>query len=153
MSEFLNEDPAIPVGRLGQRGWGGGSGVIAEDAIGIPFDVTFILGQGEGGESVEGLLLSWLSLSICSCSLVTFVSIADNCSSLSTGRWVWEVMVSRQSRLSEVSTLDIAMLSLSARPLLFARTLLALWSSQVLRSDMALSTSFLMVWMIRSWDL
>ena len=126
MSEFLNEDPAIPVGRLGQRGWGGGSGVIAEDAIGVPFDVTFILGQGEGGESVEGLLLSWLSLSICSCSLVTFVSIADSCSSLSTGRWVWKVMVSRQSRLSEVSTLDIAMLSLSARPLLLARTFLAL---------------------------
>ena len=126
MSEFLNEDPAIPAGRLGQRGWGGGSGVIAEDAIGIPFDVTFILGQGEGGESVEGLLLSWLSLSICSCSLVTFVSIADSCSSLSTGRWVWEVMASRQSRLSEVSTLDIAMLSLSARPLLLARTFLAL---------------------------
>ena len=126
MSEFLNEDPAIPVGRLGQRGWGGGSGVIAEDAIGIPFDVTFILGQGEGGESVEGLLLSWLSLSICSCNLVTFVSIADSCSSLSTGRWVWEVMASRQSRLSEVSTLDIAILSLSARPLLLARTFLAL---------------------------
>ena len=126
MSEFLNEDPAIPVGRLGQRGWGGGSGAIAEDAIGIPFDVTFILGQGEGGESVEGLLLSWLSLSICSCSLVTFVSIADNCSSLSTGRWVWEVIVSRQSRLSEVRTLDIAILSLSARPLLLARTFLAL---------------------------
>ena len=126
MSEFLNEDPAIPAGRLGQRGWGGGSGVIAEDAIGIPFDVTFILGQGEGGESVEGLLLSWLSLSICSCNLVTFVSIADSCSSLSTGRWVWEVMVSRQLRLSEVSTLDIAMLSLSARPLLLARTFLAL---------------------------
>ena len=126
MSEFLNEDPAIPAGRLGQRGWGGGSGVIAEDAIGIPFDVTFILGQGEGGESVEGLLLSWLSLSICSCSLVTFVSIADNCSSLSTGRWVWEVIVSRQSRLSEVRTLDIAILSLSARPLLLARTFLAL---------------------------
>ena len=150
MSEFLNEDPAIPVGRLGQRGWGGGSGVIAEDAIGIPFDVTFILGQGGG---VEGLLVSRLSFSICSCSLIILVSIADSCSSLSTGRWVWEVMVSRQSRLSEVSTLDIAMLSLSARPLLFARTLLALWSSQVLRSDMALSTSFLMVWMIKSWDL
>ena len=98
MSEFLNEDPAIPVGRLGQRGWGGGSGVIAEDAIGIPFDVTFILGQGEGGESVEGLLLSWLSLSICSCSLVTFVSIADSCSSLSTGRWVWDVAFSADSQ-------------------------------------------------------
>ena len=117
MSEFLNEDPAIPAGRLGQRGWGSGSGVIAEDAIGIPFDVTFILGQGEGGEGVEGLLLSWLSLSICSCSLVTFVSIADNCSGLSTGRWVWEVIVSRQSRLSEVRTLDIALpqLTLCAR--------------------------------------